>query len=194
MNSQVFTAKIRRQNLSTGELAGLSITGILTSILIISAVFLNWGAPFLLWQIPNLIFATVVVGATYVLIRRGQPLTFKRAFIITVVGIAVTGVVAVIEIGLMFGLSFDMVMNASFVPRHYATYVIPGVIMFLLGAAQTSRQLLVSCFLLVVILLALIVPVSGPWRQLIWSVIYCINLLLGFPLAVLGRQYSNIIG
>lgn len=190
MNSQTFTAEIRIQKLSTGELISLCATGILASILIISAIFLNWGKSFLFWQIPNVIFATVVVGATFVLVRRGQPLTFKQAFKIIVVGLAVTNAVVVVQFGWLFDWYFTTDVFTSLIFRHYAMYVLPVVIMFLLGAAQTSRQLLVSCLLLVGILLVLLAPVSWPGGQSMVSVFYCLNILLGFPLTVLGRQYS----
>ena len=84
-----------------------------------------------------------------------------------------------------------MVLLSSFIPRYYALYVLPVVILFLLGAAQTSRQVFVSSLPLIAILLALVVSIRGPRAQFVTSVFYCLNLLLGFPLAVLGDQCSS---
>ena len=191
MNLQVFADKRFLQKLSTVELIGLSVTGILVTVLIAELVFRGVGAAFLLWHIPSVIFATIAVSAIFVLVRREQPFTFKQASGIIAIGVAVTSIVTVPLAGWMFEIPFDLVFISSFIPHYYALYVVPVMIMFLLGAAQTSRQLLVSSLLLIVTLLALVVSISEPWRQFQMSVFYCLNLLLGFPLTVLSHQYSS---
>ena len=193
MNSQMFAGKRFFQKLSTGELVGLSATGIVLAILIFDVIFLDAGAAFLLWHTPNVIFATIAVGATFVLVRREQLLTFKQALGIVAIGIATTSVLAIPLIGWMFRISFDkvMMMASPFILLYYGLYVLPVMSMFLLGAAQTSRQLFVSSLLLLVVLVALVVPIRGVWSQFQTLVFFCVNVLLGFPLTVLGQQYSS---
>lgn len=193
MNSQMLAGNRFFQKLSTAELVGLSATGLILTILIADAIFLGRGAAFLLWHIPNVIFATVAVGAMFALVRREKLFTFKQAFGIVVIGIAVTSVVTIPLIGWMYSISFDRVlmMASSVIPVYYGVYILPVMSMFLLGAAQTSRQLFVSSLLLIVILLALVIQIPSSWYQFQTLVFFCVNLLLGFPLTVLGHQYSS---
>lgn len=190
MSPQVSNGGIRLQKLTTGELIGLSVTGVLISLLIVSAIFFDKGAAFLFWQIPNVVFATLVLGTTFILLRHERPLTFGQAVGIVVVGIVMTSIVVIVQFEWIYDFYINIDMLTSFIFRHYLLYVLPVVIMFLLGAAQTFRQLIVSCLLLVVVLLMLLVPISEIWSGLTMAVFYSINILLGFPLTVFGRQYT----
>ena len=189
MSSQVSADEVQPPTLSVSDLVGLSATVLLIAILVISALFLNRGASFLAWQLPNVIFAAFA-SATFALLRRKRPVTFEHACGVTAIGIIVTSIVVVAQIGWTFDLP-NLEMVAPYVLVHYATYVLPVVILFLLGAAQNSRQQFVISLLVGAVLLALVVRISGPYAQFVQSLFYSMNLVFGFPLAVLGRQYSS---
>ena len=190
MNSRMSADRIRAPILSTGELVGLSMTGLLIVALVVNAVFFDAGASFLAWHVPNAIFAVLAAGALFVPLRRGHPVTFTYALGITATGIVVTSVVAAAQISSTFDLPTVGIL-ASYVLPHYATYVLPVVLLFLLGAARTSRQRSVSGLLLAAVLLILVLRISGPYAQFVQLTFYSANVVLGFPLAVLGRQYSS---
>lgn len=190
MNPRMSADRICAPLLSTGELVGLSVTGLLIVTLVANAVFFDSGASFLAWHAPNVIFAVLAAGALFALLHRGHPVTFEHALGVTAAGIVVTSVVAVAQISWTFDLPTIGIL-ASYVLPHYATYVLPVVLLFLLGAARTSRQRFVSGLLIAAVLLTLVLRISGPYAQFVQLTFYSANVVLGFPLAVLGRQYSS---
>lgn len=173
--------------LSPWEIAGLALSSVYLLGLVGLAVA-DPGSVYVLWYLPNLAFALVVVIAVYRFRKRDRPLTFGAAVLVTLFGLCVTALASIALYARVFDLTLAQIELVGFLEGYLALWVLPVVCMFPLGAANRDAERLLVGGVLLFNALHFSNQYAAVFDQILWLGFCLLASLLGYPLAVLGNR------